>query len=115
MIKGKKQTKIVTRFFVKDVPLRIVRRYENGDDVRTERFNERGYEWVDAGGLYLSIVGMGGDCDFAELTLKEAREIIGVIIPEHFTRADKYLFKDLPDPEKAKKVVPKNNSEKKLR
>ncbi len=80
---------MITRFFVKRAPLRVVRRHEDGDTLRTEIFDEKSLEWRDAGGVFLRISGMGGDGDqWQEITLRQAREIMGVMIPEHFTRAD---------------------------
>jgi len=100
---------MITRFFVRQVPLRVVRRFESDDDTRTEIFTDRGFEWLDAGGVFLRIAGMGGDTDYDEMTLKQARAIMGVMIPEHFTRADKFLFDGLPDG--AVKTVPKKKAD----
>ncbi len=107
---------MITRFFVDTVPLRIVRRFEGDEDDhttwRTEIFNDKGYKWEDAGSLFLSIAGLGGDSDWDELTLKKARKIMGVVIPEHFSRADKFLFAGLPDG--AVKTVPTKRADLKI-
>lgn len=105
---------MITRFFIRQVPLRIVRRFEDDNDVRTEIFDDRGFEWRAGGSIFLRIVGMGGDGDqWREMTLKQAREIMGVVIPEHFTRADKFLFDGLPDD--AIKTVPKKKADLSIR
>ena len=86
----------VIRFFVRKIPLRIVRHYEDGTTSQTEIFNADNYTWKKVAGLYYRIVGLGGDSDYREMTLNQARDMIGAVTPEHFSRADKYLFLDLP-------------------
>jgi len=88
---------MIIRFFVRKIPLRIVRRYEDGTVNQTEVFNADNYTWKKVKGLYYRIMGLGGDSDYREMTLNQARAMIGAVIPEHFNRADKYLFLDLPD------------------
>lgn len=85
------------RFFVRKVPLRIVRYYHSGDIKQTEIFNADNYTWKKVKGLYYRIMGLGGDSDYREMTLTQARAMIGAVIPEHADRADKYLFLDLPN------------------
>lgn len=85
------------RFFIRLTPLIIARRFENGKEKQTEIFNEKSYSWDKVKGLYYRIIGLGGDSDYSEMTLSQAREIMGYTIPEHFTRADKFLFMGLPE------------------
>ena len=110
---------MVTRFFMQDYPFRIVRRYEHDEeeavDWRTDILRNETLEWEDAGSLYLSICGLGGDCEFDELTLGQARKAIETVFPQLTGRADCLLFVGLPDPNAARECVPKTMDERKLR